>query len=218
MYTMTFQTGIMLLFPKPSYHQTWPPGSLRTGGVVHSTGRMAAPQTLWCIFSGHRYKSHLGHLSHMSWPLPLLNSGAISALTCLHGCETLKVADVRACTFPARRRCPGSCCIFVPTLGIKRRGNSKHPKEGWGKKGLPPHRSKCPFICLFRVRILSPKCKTHRGCLVLLFSTEPTLCKVFQMCLLFSPHILWDFWAHCNVATPLPCYNQRPFFLLVWCT
>lgn len=41
------------------------------------------------------------------------------------------------------------------------------------------------------------QCRTHRDRFVLLFSAELTLCKVFLVvCLLFSPHVLWDFGAH----------------------
>lgn len=138
---------IMLLFPRPSYHQTWPPGSLRTGRVVHSTGRMAASWTLWCYLPWPQLQVLPWSPLSYGWTSPSLNSGAISALTFLHGCETLRVADIRACLPPARWICWGSCRIFVPTLGVKRKGNSKRSKESCDKnvaRDIPSHRSKYP--------------------------------------------------------------------------
>lgn len=80
-------------------------GSLRTGRVVHSTGKMAASWTLWCYLLWPQLQVLPRSPLSYGRTSPLPNSGAISALTFLHGCETLRVADVRACLSPARWIC-----------------------------------------------------------------------------------------------------------------
>lgn len=109
----------MLGFLKPCFRQTLPLGSLGDRGVVHSAGRgqLQDPVThpLWPDLSPLPGTSQ----RHMSCPPPCL-SGAITAPTHLHSCESLRVAEFGVCSSPAGLGMLGVLHIHVSKVWDKR--------------------------------------------------------------------------------------------------
>lgn len=109
----------MLRFLKPCFRQTLPLGSLGDRGVVHSAGRgqLQDPVThpLWPDLSPLPGTSQ----RHMSCPPPCL-SGAITAPTHLHSCESLRVAEFGVCSSPAGLGMLGVLHIHVSKVWDKR--------------------------------------------------------------------------------------------------
>lgn len=109
----------MLRFLKPCFRQTLPLGSLGDRGVVHSAGRgqLQDPVThpLWPDLSPLPGTSQ----RHMSCPPPCL-SGAITAPTPLHSCESLRVAEFGVCSSPAGLGMLGVLHIHVSKVWDKR--------------------------------------------------------------------------------------------------
>lgn len=109
----------MLRFLKPCFRQTLPLGSLGDRSVVHSAGRgqLQDPVThpLWPDLSPLPGTSQ----RHMSCPPPCL-SGAITAPTHLHSCESLRVAEFGVCSSPAGLGMLGVLHIHVSKVWDKR--------------------------------------------------------------------------------------------------
>lgn len=158
----------MLRFLKPCFRQTLPLGSLGDRGVVHSAGRgqLQDPVThpLWPDPSPLPRTSQC----HMSCPPPCL-SGAITAPTPLHSCESLRVAEFGVCSSPAGLGMLGVLHIHVSKVWDKRGREGgqiqnsplpPHPKEGHGKNlaeyisFLWRHMPQIPFTDFFGVRTL----------------------------------------------------------------
>lgn len=129
--------------------------------------------------------------SHMSCSTHL-NSGAVTAPTCLSSCKSLRVAGLE----PADRQQGWLWLrvLLIPVAMVVSNGEGgipNTPQEGYGKnltEDVPSYRDKSPGSPSWASLGSEPclQCKAHKDCLVLSFSTVLTLCQVFQMC----PHCL----------------------------
>lgn len=118
---------IMLLFPTPSYHQTWSYGSLRAEVWPTVWERWKAPRH--CGLFPVAKTTDISRFLSLIWVVLLL-----------------RIANLEACASPAGMDILRVLLLSVPTVGGKKWGQSEHPKEGCGKnvtRNIPSLRNKC---------------------------------------------------------------------------